>query len=104
MAPDFWLILGDDITERVTDHAEITGWLFEAESVWKCCPSDGTMRDVTEDEAHAWWEATNEPYDPVPPMFKQFLEDEIQTARERREDPDGELSKADRDYDERIGA
>lgn len=93
---DFTLLIGDGWAESGSAF-ELRGFIFEATSVWRCCPSDGIMRDVTEDEAHEWFEHMPDPWHPVPPMFEPFIESDIQKAKERLEDPQGLASKADDD-------
>lgn len=97
--PDFTLLIGDGWTETGSefDVRGLRGLLFEATSVWRCCPSDGSMRDVTEDEAHEWFAGMPDPWHPVPPMYEPFIESDIHDARERLEDPQGIASKADDD-------
>jgi hypothetical protein len=75
----------------------------DAISIMECCPSEGTMRDVTEDLANAWWERWGGPYEAVPAVFAQFLEDSAQDEHDAAEDPNGVWQRADDQYAERVG-
>lgn len=105
MTPDFYLITNTDIECTEAVYLEREAWAaaqeYGAVAIFKCCPDDGVMRDVTEDCALAWFEnwTVHDGLKRIPDMFLSHLESLAQDRMNAAFDPKGEMTRADDERD-----
>ncbi len=89
--------------QLLADYHAAFDLLEDALCIHNICLEDGTLRDVTEDMALAWYDEFGGANEALPAIFASFLEDRQHKDREAAEDRGGIIARGEREYEERAG-